>query len=99
MQHNQTKSQNKSNKYEGSFYMWHDKRGLVVIKFIRSIYNVADVLTKPIPADQHEVLTEIVLTGHKENHPEQWVEQVLIINDEQELVIIANSEYLGRKDF
>ena len=75
------------------------KRGFVVIKFIRSIYNVADVLTKSIPADQHEVLTEIVLTGHKGNHPEQWVEQVLIINDEQELVIIANSEYLGRKDF
>jgi hypothetical protein len=26
------------------------KRGFVVIKFIRSIYNVADVFTKPIPA-------------------------------------------------
>jgi hypothetical protein len=36
------------------------------------------------PADQHEVLTEILLTGHKGNHPEQWVEQVLIINDEQQ---------------
>ena len=45
------------------------------------------------------MLTEILLTGRKGNHPEQWVELVLIINDEQELVIIANNEYLGRKDF
>jgi len=69
------------------------KKEFVLIKFVRSVYNVADILTKPIVADQHEILTKILLTGHGGIHPEQWVEQVLIVNEDEEFVLIAKEKY------
>jgi hypothetical protein len=74
------------------------KKGFIVIKFIRSAFNVADVLTKPLNADQHQVLIKILLMGHDSINPERWVEQVLLMDDDEEFSLIAYEEYLLRKE-
>ena len=69
-----------------------------MIKFIRSAFNVADVLTKPLNADQHQVLIKTLLMGHDSINPERWVEQVLLMDDDEEFSLIAYEEYLLRKE-
>ena len=73
------------------------KKGFVEIKFVRTANNVADVLTKPLVADQHQRLSKILLMGHDSIHPEKWVEQVLLMDDDEEISLIAIEEYLMRK--
>jgi len=46
--------------------------------------------------DQYEILTKILLTGHDGIHSEQWVEQVLIVNEDKEFVLVANKKYVGK---
>jgi hypothetical protein len=69
-----------------------------VIKFIRSAYNVADVLTKPLNADQHQVLVKILLMGHDTINPDRWVEQILLMDDDEEFSLIAYEEYFLKKE-
>ena len=74
------------------------KKGFVEIKFVRTANNVADVLTKPLIAEQHQRLTKILLTGHDSIHPERWVEQVLFMDDNENISLIAYEEYLFIKE-
>ena len=90
MQYNQAQSQNQSDQYENSFYSWYDEERVCVDKIC------SDILTKPIIVDQYEILTKILLTGHDGIHYEQWVEQVLIVNEDKEFVLVANKKYVGK---
>ena len=69
------------------------KKGFIVIKFIRTAYNVADVLTKPLVAEQFEMLTSILLNGHKSVHPERWVEQVLLMSEDEVFSLSSDEQY------
>ena len=73
------------------------KKGFIVVKFIRSAYNVADVLTKPLNADQHQVLIKVLLMGHDSINPERWVEQILLMDDDEKFSLIAYEEYLLKR--
>ena len=42
----------------------HIESGLIAIHFVPTNYNVADLLTKPLPVDKFIALRKILLTGH-----------------------------------
>ena len=46
---------------------------------------------------EQEVRIRTVIIGHDSINPERWVEQVLLMDDDEEFSLIAYEEYLLRK--
>lgn len=45
---------------------------IIALYFVPSAYNVADLLTKPLPIELYEQHRSILLEGHKNHSPEDW---------------------------